>query len=125
MRKPHRAAIFLFTFPCFRTLEVDYPLQWHRRINPAVIGRHGVIDPVNIQSTKRNTTIARISVENTPHQNILHLHGQTKNSYLHARFEHFEFVAKSSGMKRQATAVGCLTLNNRNDYRKAIIADEG
>jgi len=48
-----------------------------------------------------------------------------KNSCRHARFEHVKFGAKSTGMKRQATTVGSLTLNNRNDYRKAVIADEG
>ena len=61
------------------SLKINYTLQGHRRINLAVIGRHGVIDPVNIQSAKRNTAIARISVEYTTRQNILHLHGQTKN----------------------------------------------
>jgi hypothetical protein len=106
-------------------LEVDYPLQGHRRINPAVIGRHGVIDPVNIQSAQIDTPIAAVAVKNTPHQNILHLHGQTKNGYRHTRFEHAKLGAESARMKRQEAAVGSLTLNNRNDYRKAIISNEG
>ena len=105
-------------------IKFDYALQGHRRINPAVIGRHGVIDPVNIENAEYYAAMARIAVEFSPHQNILHLHGHAKYSNRIPRFECFEFVTESAGMKRQATIAGSLTLNNGNDYRKAVITDE-
>ena len=105
-------------------LEVDYALQGHWRINPAVIGRHGVIDPVNIKSAQTDTPITGITIKDTPHQNILHLHVQAKNGYRHPLFKHFKLIAESARMKRQEAAIGCLTLDSRNDDRKAIVADE-
>jgi hypothetical protein len=106
-------------------IKVDYALQGHRRIDLTVIRWHGVIDPVNIQSTQIDTPVAAVAVKDTPHQYILHLHGQAKYGYLHARLEHVKLITKSARMKRQPATIGCLALNNRNDDRKTILADKG